>query len=203
MNLFDQIDAELQKISALATAGYFLGLRIRGSVPLLAFHTYPQAWIDEYTEGGYVLRDPVTAWAMTVGGSIRWDSPRLPDPFGIFRKARAHGLRHGVSIAHGPISSLTICSAARSDRAFSDEEIDAIRDIVVALHDRVALPQALTGAQKAILEALAEGAPIAEVAARLGSSRAAAERAVRELCVSLVARTPGEAVERARNHRLI
>lgn len=170
---------------------------------MMAFHTYPQAWIDEYTEKGYVLRDPVTTWAMTIGGTVRWSSPRLPDPFRIFRRAAKYGLTYGASIAHGPIGSLTICSVARSDRELTDGEIAALQEIVIRLHDRVALPQSLTGEQKAVLSALASGGTASEISTALEVSQSAAERAVRNLCHALVARSPEEAVRRARDYKLL
>lgn len=203
LSRFDFIDHELPRLGAIATAGYFLGLRIRGASPLMAFHTYPQAWIDEYTGNGYMLRDPVTTWAMTVGGTVRWNSPLLPDPFGIFRRAKTHGLNHGASIAHGAIGSLTICSAARSDRAFTNDEIAAMRQIVLGLHERVALPPSLSPDQKTLLSALAQGRAPAQLSSGLGVSKAAAERAVKSLCEELSSRTPDEAIRRARDYKLI
>lgn len=136
------IDRALPGIAEVAPAGYFLALRIRGSAPMMAFQTYPQGWIDEYTEGGYILRDPISSWAMTVGGSIRWSSPLLPDPFRVFRKAAKHGLHYGASVAHGSVGALTICSFSRGDRELTDEEIARVRDIVISLHERTGLPEA-------------------------------------------------------------
>ncbi len=131
------IDRELPRIAEIAPVGYFLALRINGSSPMMAFHTYPQAWIDEYTESGYVLRDPITTWSLTVGGAVRWSSALLPDPFGIFRKAARHGIHYGASVAVGKVGALTICSIGHDQREFTDDEIAAVRAIVTDLHERV------------------------------------------------------------------
>jgi LuxR family transcriptional regulator len=203
LNHFDFIDQELPKIGEIATAGYFLALRIRGSSPMMAFHTYPQRWIDEYNEKAYLLRDPVTTWAMTIGGTVRWSSPVLPDPFRIFRKASTYGLNYGASIARGRASSLTICSVARSDRELTDEEISAVDEIVVRLHDRVAIPQSLTEEQKAVLSALAKGSSARAISTTLGVPESVAEAVVRKLCHALIARSPEEAVQRARDYKLL
>jgi LuxR family transcriptional regulator, quorum-sensing system regulator SdiA len=200
MTNFDFIDEELLKIGAIAPAGYFLGLRIRGASPLMAFQTYPQAWIEEYTGKGYVLRDPITTWAMTRGGVIRWSSPFLLDPFRILRRAAAHGLTYGASIAYGGLGSLTICSLSRADRELSNEEIAEAREVVVGLHDRVCLPDRLSDAQRELLAAMADDAT--EVAAAIGTSPAAADKAVRDICRTLIARSPAEALQRAREHNL-
>jgi LuxR family transcriptional regulator len=203
LNHFDFIDQELPKIGEIATAGYFLALRIRGSSPMMAFHTYPQRWVDEYNEKAYLLRDPVTTWAMTIGGTVRWSSPLLPDPFRIFRKAATYGLNYGASIARGRASSLTICSVARSDRELTDEEISAVDEIVVRLHDRVAIPQSLTEEQKAVLSALAKGSSARAISTTLGVPESVAEAVVRKLCHALIARSPEEALQRARDYKLL
>lgn len=86
MSSRSSIDIELQNVARLANAGYFIGLHIRFTSPLLTFQTYDQRWIDHYTENGYVLRDPMTAWGFSRTGWIRWSDPALLDPFGLFRK---------------------------------------------------------------------------------------------------------------------
>lgn len=200
MKTTDIIDAEVSKLGGIAPAGHFLALRIRGSSPLMSFTAYPQAWTDHYMANGYVLRDPITTWAMTVGGTIRWSSRLLPDPFGVFRQAAAHGLRFGASVAHGPIGALTVLSMSRGDREFTDAEIAEARAIVLQLHALTELPKALTDEEKALLGAVAAGRP---VAGTLGLPEQAARARSRVLCDRLFAATPEEALRRARDHRLI
>jgi LuxR family transcriptional regulator, quorum-sensing system regulator SdiA len=190
MNRRDRIDAEVARLGPLATAGYFLALRIKGSSPLISFRTYPPAWTEEYMGGGYLLRDPVTTWALTVGGTVRWSSRLLPDPFGIFRKAAKHGLKFGASVAHGPVKALSILSAGRGDREFTDAEIAEMKAIVVALHDLTAPPEVLTAAQKETLTALAAG-------------RAPEKGRVQEVCDLFFAEGPGDALARAREAKLV
>lgn len=202
MDPFAHIDAELARIAEIATAGYFLALRIRGSAPLMAFKTYPKPWVDHYMANGYVLRDPITTWAMTVGGTIRWSSPFLLDPFRVLKQAAEHGLTHGASVAHGPLGSLTICSAARADREFTDAEIAAMKDIVIGLHDHTALPKSLTEDQRAILQAMAAERTPDAAAKTLGIPEAAARSRYRDLCAALFAHSPAEAVQRARDYKL-
>lgn len=190
MSTADRIDEALAPLATLATAGYFLALRIKGSSPLLSFRTYPPAWTEEYMGNGYLLRDPITTWALTVGGTVRWSSRLLIDPFGIFKKAKKHGLKYGASVAHGPVKALTILSAGRSDREFTDAEIAQMREIVVALHDLTAPPETLTPAQRETLATLAAG----------GSPDKAR---VQDVCDLFFAETPGDALARARDLKLI
>lgn len=131
-------DRELAKLERHANAGYFVALHIRFTSPLINIQTYDQAWMDHYTNNGYVLRDPMTAWAFSTTGWTRWSDPELHDPYGIFDEARKFGLHYGVTISTGPIGSRTIVSLSRVDREFSDEEIEEIRevgDLVEVEHD--------------------------------------------------------------------
>lgn len=203
MEALAAIDAELLRIAGIATAGYFVALRNRGTSPLMAFQTYPQAWIDEYTDNAYVLRDPITTWALTIGGSIRWSSPFLPDPFRIFAKAAARGLTYGASIAIGPIGALTICSVARADRELTDDEIAELRGIVTGLHEMVKLPTELTAAQKEILGVMANRLGLADASAQLGLSEAVVRQRTRQVCNALFAQTPEVAVQRAKDYKLL
>lgn len=197
------LDVGLEKIGRVANAGCFLSLRIRGTTPLVTLHSYPQAWIDQYTENGYVLRDPITTWALTVGGTIRWSAPMLPDPFRIFRKAAEHGLNFGASITEGPIGARSICSFARTDREPTDAEIAEVAAVLRDLHERVRLPASLDAEQKTILKTLAAAQGAQGVAAALAVGEEAARRRIRQLCELLIARTPDEAVQRARDYKLI
>jgi LuxR family transcriptional regulator len=202
MSHFAFLDAAIEKIGSVAPVGCFLSLRIRGTTPLVTLHSYPQAWIDQYTENGYVLRDPITTWALTVGGTIRWSAPLLPDPFRIFRKAAEHGLTFGASITEGPIGARTICSFARGDRELTDAEIAEVRSIVADLHERVQLPAGLDTEQKSVLKVLSSAGGARGVADVLAISEDAARRRIRQLCDVLIARTPDEAVQRARDYKL-
>jgi LuxR family transcriptional regulator len=197
------IDVELHHLSLNAPAGYFVGLHIRFTAPLFTFQTYDQAWIDHYTENGFVLRDPMTAWGFSTTGNIRWSDPSLPDPFGLFKEAAGYGLTYGVTVACGPIRSRTIASFARSDREFHDAEIAAITAIVHRLHDMTEPPEELTKAQVEALRCIAGGDRFAAAAVRLGISESALKARITSARIRLMARTTAEAIQRAKDFRLI
>lgn len=197
------IDPELNQLALMAPAGYFLGLHIRFTSPLISFQTYDQAWVDHYTENGFVLRDPMTAWGFSTVGSIRWSDRSIPDPFGLFKEAARFGLHHGVTIACGPIKSRTIASFARADREFEDSEIDAILVLVHRLHDMTQPPDELTKAQIDALRCIAGGDRHAAAAAKLGISESALKARITSARVRLMARTTAEAIQRAKDYRLI
>ena len=196
-------DRELQTLGELAPAGYFLGLHIRFTSPLMSFTTYDPAWTEHYTNNGYVIRDPMTAWGFCTTGSTRWSNKKIPDPFGIFKEAASYGLRYGVTISCGPISSRTIASLARADREFLDEEIDQIEQIVFRLHDITEPPQKLTKAQIEALKCIAEGDRYAAAAAKLGISESALKARLTSARQRLMSRTTAEAIQRAKDYGLI
>lgn len=203
MNASDIISEDVAKLGQVATAGYFLALRLRGASPLMTFTTFPQAWTDAYMENGYMMRDPITTWALTVGGTIRWSSRFLPDPFGVFRHAAEHGLTFGASVAHGPLSALTLCSLARADRELTDGEIAEAKRIVLRLHDLTAFPKTLTDEERPLVAALAEGLGPKEIAARLGVSEATARARIRTFCDAFFTSDPTDALRRARDAKLL
>lgn len=197
------IDIELQNVARIATAGYFIGLHIRFTSPLLTFQTYDQRWIDHYTENGYVLRDPMTAWGFSKTGWIRWSDPELPDPFGLFREAAGYGLNFGATVAFGPIKSRTIASFSRSDREFRDDEIARFERAVKRLHQLSEPPEALTEAQIEALRCIAGGDRFAAAAEKLGISESALKARISSARDRLMARTTAEAIQRAKDSRLI
>ena len=197
------IDLELHQLSLMAPSGYFVGLHIRFTAPLFTFQTYDQAWIDSYTDRGYVLRDPMVAWGFSTTGWIRWSDPTLPDPFGLFVEAAKFGLRYGATISCGLIKSRTIASFARQDREFEDREIAAITAIVHRLHDMTDPPEELTKAQVDALKCIAGGDRFAAAAAKLGISESALKARITSARIRLMARTTAEAIQRAKDYRLI
>lgn len=203
--MFEQseFDLKLHQLDATAPRGYFLGLHIRFTAPLMSFQTYNQAWTDHYTNNGYVLRDPMTAWGFCVTGSTRWSNKKIPDPFGIFTKAAEFGLRYGVTISCGAISSRTIASVARADRDFDDAEIDDIQKIVHQLHQMTEPSQKLTKPQIEALKHIADGDRHAAAAAKIGISESALKARLTSVRQRLMARTTAEAVQRAKDYKLL
>ncbi|KEO60204.1 autoinducer binding domain-containing protein [Thioclava indica] len=203
MSIQSRIDLKLKELGRRAPLGYFVGLHIRFTAPLMTYQTYSKAWLDHYTENGFVLRDPMTAWGFSVNGSIRWSDPGLPDPFHLFVEARKFGLKFGCTISCGPIKSRTIASFARDDREYSDEEIAALGGIVSELHEMTQPPESLTKAQIEALRCVAGGDRHAAAAAKLGISESALKARLNSARTRLMARTTAEAIQRAKDYRLL
>jgi LuxR family transcriptional regulator len=145
----------------------------------------------------------MTAWGFSRTGWIRWSDPALIDPFGLFKEAAEYGLNFGATVAFGPIKSRTIASFAREDREFRDEEIVKLERAVMRLHELSEPPEALTEAQIEALRCIAGGDRFAAAAEKLGISESALKARISTARDRLMARTTAEAIQRAKDNRLI
>ncbi|MDO5613598.1 MAG: autoinducer binding domain-containing protein [Paracoccus sp. (in: a-proteobacteria)] len=197
------ITAGLQKLGRLSPKGFYIGLHIRFAAPLIQQTTYPEEWSDFYSANAYALRDPTIAWGFSTTGACRWSALPIPDPFSILKDAADHGLAFGLTTSYGPITSRTIASFARSDREFSDDEIAEISATIRRLHEISEPPASLTKAQKDALRCIADGDRHAAAAAKLGITESAFKARLISVRERLMARTTAEALQRARDYRLL
>jgi len=193
----------LEQLEELAPMGYTVGLHIRFATPLVYRSSYPEAWVEVYNSHSYYLRDPLVFWGVGVEGTTRWSSIPLPDPFGVMKKAAAHGLKFGAVSSYGPITSRSIVGISRSDREFSDEELDQLKELTIRLHIEAKPPSELTRAQIEALQCLANGDRHTAAAAKLGISESALKARLQSARIRLEARTTSEAIRKAREYRLL
>ncbi len=203
MYLQNGIDDLLDKLAPLAPSGYFVGLHIRFASPLIMFQTYDPEWTNIYTEKGYALRDPMIAWGFGDDGAIRWSEINVPDTFGIMEQAKDFGLKFGVAVSCGPLNSRTIAGCARDDREFHTDEMLAIETIIKELHQISEPPTDLTHAQKEALRLIADGHRHAAAAAMIGISESALKARLSSARTRLMARTTAEAIQRAKDIKII
>lgn len=203
MSLQSDIDLYTRRLARMAPTGFFFALHIRFALPLVSIATYPEAWTDRYTEEAYALRDPIIAWGFSTIGRGRWSEIRLPDPYDILGQARAYGMVFGIAVSVGPIKSRTIASASRDDREFTDGEMEEFAGVISKLHDVTEPPTSLTDAQVEALRLIAKGDRYAAAAAKLGISESALKARLASARTTLLARTTTEAIQRARDYRLI
>lgn len=187
----------------MANKGYYVATHIRFASPLMQFTTYPDDWSDFYSANAYALRDPTIAWGFSTTGACRWSALPIPDPFNILRDAANHGLTYGLTVSHGPVASRSICSFARDDAEFTDAEIVEISATVRRLHEMTEPPESLTKAQKEALRCIAEGDRHAAAAAKLGITESAFKARLISAREKLMARTTAEALQRAKEYRLL
>jgi LuxR family transcriptional regulator, quorum-sensing system regulator SdiA len=197
------LDLGLSRLKMAAPEGYALALHIRFASATLMVQTYDPRWIERYTERGYMLCDPLVSWGFSAEGAVRWSELPMPDPHRIMEQAAEFGLRYGVAVSCGPVSSRSIGGFARADREFTDAEIATIEKTVRLLHEASTPKQGLTPAQRHALRAVANGYRHAEAAALLGISDSAFKARLRSARERLLARTTAEAIQRAREYNLL
>ncbi len=203
MSLRSGIEQYSNRLGKMAPGGFFFALHIRFALPLLHLQTYPQGWTDRYTEEAYALRDPIIAWGFSTVGATRWSEITIPDPFDILGQAREFGMVYGIAVSCGPMKSRTIASASRADREFTDGETVEFASLIGQLHDITEPPTSLTDAQIEALRCIANGDRHAAAAARLGISESALKARLAAARTALLARTTTEAIQRARDYRLL
>lgn len=198
-----EITSCLAKLRPLAPTGYFIGFHIRFAAPIMQFQTYCREWSDHYSARAYALRDPMIAWGFSTNGAVRWSALPVPDPFGILSDAARFGMKYGLAVSTGPISSRSIAGVTRGDREYTDSEIDQISHIIRELHDITEPPDSLTKAQIEALRCIAQGDRHAAAAAKLGITESAFKARLISARERLMARTTAEALQRAKEYRLL
>lgn len=203
MSSTTELNRLFAQLRASAPVGYTAGLHIRFAAPLVYQSTYDPKWLDHYTSNAYALRDPMIAWGLSTEGQTRWSEIELPDPFKIWRQAAEFGLNYGMAVSCGPVQSRSIVGCSRTDREFTDAEIAKIATIVRTLHE-VSEPQTqLTQAQIQALRCIAGGDRHAAAAARLGISESALKARLVSARERLMARTTSEAIQKAKEIKLL
>jgi len=191
------------QLRGAAPLGYSAGLHIRFAAPIVSEATYDQKWLLHYSEEAYALRDPLIAWGLSCEGHSRWSEIELPDPFNILRQAGEFGLTYGVAVSCGPVQSRSIVGCARGDREYTDEEIAKIATIVRTLHEISETQTDLTQAQLQALRCIAGGDRHAAAAAKLGISESALKARLVSARERLMARTTSEAIQKAKEIKLL
>jgi LuxR family transcriptional regulator len=203
MTRANELNRLLAQLRDRSPRGYAVGLHIRFAAPLITAQTYEESWLRIYTTRAYALCDPVIFWGLSGIGTVRWSEIELPDPFNVFGQAADYGMKFGCAVACGPLTSRTIVGVARDDREFTDAEIAAIRAIVWKMHEIAQPPDHLTKAQVEALKCIADGDRHIAAAARLGISESALKARLIAARDRLSARTTAEAIQRAKDSRLI
>ena len=128
------IEKALQRLIELADWKFALGLHIRFANPTLLYQTYPQKWIDYYSENGLVFADPTVHWAIANTGICDWADLKSMDDGNVLGQAAEFGLRYGKVVSIGK-ESRTFGFFTHSSRPITDEEIETARAILEEAHE--------------------------------------------------------------------
>jgi len=192
--------------SAIATAGYYVALRIGFAFPVDERNEFPKSWIDYYTQNGLMLFDPSVRWVYENTGAIRWSDLSTADPKGVLESAQSYGLKFGVVICCSDDDDggqRTYGTFARPDREVSNEEIAVLSKNLTILHRSLNPPTNLTQAELEALMLVKDGLRLKEIAYQLGVSEGAIKQRLNGAKKKLDARTNTQAASKAVEFRLI
>lgn len=132
------IENILVKMQEKSPSGFAIAFHIRLTAPDFLFQTYPKAWIDTYSEKGYVMVDPIVRWGFANTGSTRWSGLADLDDQNMLEQSLEYGMAYGVAIATETGNSRSFAGFARSDREYTDAEIADLTADMQMLHDLTA-----------------------------------------------------------------
>ena len=193
-------------LAGLAPVGYYLALRVGFVFPMEEVNELPDAWIDHYTRCGFMLSDPVIRWIYSDRGFSRWSQIPLDDPREVLRAAREHGLFFGAAVSvldEGPGGQRSFGTFARSDREFTEGEMELLHSFVYARHEALCPPRNLTAAELEALRLIKEGQRLKQIAYLLGVTEGAVKQRLKNARIKLEAKTGAEAISRASSFGLI
>jgi LuxR family transcriptional regulator, quorum-sensing system regulator SdiA len=196
----------ISDLSEIAPAGYYLALRVGFAFPLEEINALPADWVSHYTVERYVMADPVIRWVYSHTGSVRWSEIDSDDPRGVLSQARKYGLCHGVAVSvfdNNPDGQRSFGTFARSDREFTELEIDLLSGHIQRLHVEKAPPSNLTFAELEALRMVRDGLRVKQIAFELGVSEGAVKQRLKNAKLKLGAQTGAQAAAMASEFGLI
>lgn len=199
------LDGALPTLRLLGNAGFTFAHNISFRGPECFHWEYPPAWQAEYDGHGYAYFDPILLWSVMNTGARRWSEVHLPDLRGVMRAASAHGLRFGASFADNSRARKSILCLARSDREFTDEEMEFLAATFGHIISEIEREDGggLTVAEIETLRCLCAGMSHAEAAQALGVAVPTVKVRVEKARGKLGARNATQAVATAIRRRLI
>ena len=189
----------------LAPAGFYVALRVGYAFPEEDLNELPQRWVDTYTERGLVVFDPVMRWIYSTVGVTRWSEITEHDPAGILPLARTLGLKYAATASYTRPNDAGLRSYAtlfRTDREFTEAEMEALCRMVSRLHSSGAEQPKLTAAEIEAIRMQADGLRIKQIAGELGISDSAVKARLAGAKRKLGAKTPSELLKIATQKRL-
>ena len=127
------LGAVLGEFQERSGSGYAMGLHINYTTPTYFFQSYPRAWLEHYTNAGYLMDDPTVLWCFENEGVCRWSD--MDDPRGILTEAANFGMKYGIVYATNSGGSHSMSGFARPDREYTDAEIAELVERFEALHE--------------------------------------------------------------------
>jgi LuxR family transcriptional regulator len=196
----------LEDISEIASAGFYIALRVGFAFPVEEVNNLPSDWVQHYTQNRLMLFDPVIRWVHANTGAARWSALGNDDPRGVMKQAQTFGLRYGVAIAvfdGNNSGQRSFGSFVRRDREFTDLEIKLLQVYLTRRHAEMAPPTNLTAAEIQALGMVKDGKRLKEIAHELSVSEGAVKQRLKNAKAKLDAKTSTQAATIAAQHGII
>lgn len=202
---------EADRISQIANAGWIFAHRYSWGGPQALHSRFPDEWQRLYSENQYHTADPIIWWisAPQLSGTAtkRWSKiPKLGDPRKVMAHASIFGLKYGMSSTRTTkyIGERSFISACRSDREFTDDEMDIINTYFSYWFDYIENTKpTITDAEAEVLRLLSDGVGQAEIAQALQISESAVKKRINSALARLSATNRHHAIKVATAHKLL
>lgn len=191
---------ESPDFESMASAGFYVAIRVGFAFPTVERNNLPQNWVREYTAGGYLVHDPAMIWAYRNCGVARWSEIADLDVLGVLELAKNHGLNFGAvasCVDADEPSQRSFGFFCRSDRDFLDADLASLHAALLALHHAHARPKNLTVAELETLSLVKNGMLMKEIAGILGISESAIKQRLKSARIKLKAKTGIQAASTA------
>lgn len=188
------IENDLVRVREIAPSGFVLALNLGWVGPEFLHSEYPLTWREIYEDRNYFMADPVFFWTLNNTGFKRWSEVGYPDPRGIAKKAKEHGLCYGAVFAEKIGRKKSFFSAGRADREFSVGEVHELQAFFKGWLKVVAERPELSLGQIQVLKCLRDGMSSSQIAAELEVSESTVKQRCQAVMKKFNASTRHEAV---------
>lgn len=193
-SMIRNFEEELERIRAIAPAGFIFAFNVTIRGPEYLHTEYPLEWQRIYEERNYFAADPVFRWILLHEDHKRWSEITGIDPMNVRKNARKFGLDYGAAFSRKIENKRSFLTAARTDREFTDSELEVLHAKFNTFAEIVIGTSNLTDAELQTLRYLRDGYEQQEIAAILGVSKSAVKQRVQKACSKLQARNTAQAV---------
>jgi len=163
----------------------------------------PTDWSKVYADSGFIMGDPVFLWSALYSGVKRWSEIEITDFHGVLEMAKGYGLNFGVVASRQENGKFSILTVARSDREYTDAEVDLCSALLDQALSEVENVDLLKPLERDVLVALSQGDTLQEFAERTNTSISTIKARLQKARKALGAKTATQAVAEATRIKLI
>lgn len=164
IRLIPNFDREAADLHDLAPSGFIIAFNMTFRGPEHMHSAYPEKWREEYEDRNYFAGDPVLTWALISSGCKRWSELIVPDVRKVMVRGASFGLKFGAVFSTKRGRKRSFLTMARSDREFTDNEIEQVNAKFQLWCDLVTNRAALTDKELEVLRLLRDGLGQQEIA---------------------------------------